>query len=944
VAPEQVEDGQADEVALIADLREAFGFRNGSSAHAAADLADSAREGSDPFGLRCGPASFPAGTRLGDFEIDGEIGRGGMGVVYRARQVSLGRHVALKVLPGYARHGRLAVERFRAEAQAAARLHHTNVVPVYAQGEANGHYFYAMELIDGVSLDTVIRSRPDLLSTAALHGSSSALRFKTEHDAAPVPPGSSESAVHTTGAAVPDHDAAAARAAWTRADYRHVAHLVAEVADALACAHRHGVIHRDVKPHNLLLAANNHLHLTDFGLARLTDEPHLTVSGEIMGTAAYLSPEHIQGPADAVDHRTDIYSLGVTLYEMVTGRKPFDGESREQIIDQIVRAEPLAPRRIDRRIPVDLETICLRAIEKDPSRRHPTAAMLAEDLRRFAVGRPILSRRTSTFEKTAKWVRRHKTLTAAGLAVAAVLVLSVVLVLSTRAGRHREANELLDRAYTQLAFTDYHTPHRVADDLARAATLGADPYELRLTQTLSCLGTGDTAGAIKLLKEVLADDPPDLRPWYLLAWAQWRGSDYDAARETLAQAEQRGPPKRAESWFFRGLAIHYEDPQAAIESYREANAWKARVRGFYPQAVLHLARAQNQQVYATRSLEAFPEADASLRQLIAHGYYGAYPYYLLSITHRLAAEIYAGSGGTRDDTPVREHYNESLHWARAGQTLEPLNDRPVVAEAECLESMGDYAGAIDARSRALELALRDVARCEEYHYRWRLYFWTGDLDAALADAQAHAACVPGNIQYAHVYPALIHAERGEFDEALTHARAIADEAPNDANAVLWSAACLRLLGQGDEAAALLADRAATIDYTASFSPPQSEQWLRTLYAYCQTGGSLDELYDLADRERAPWKLWGEAEFHAAVLLLSEGDREDAMVHLRRAYRSFDSEMRYTYHAKLLLRKMQQDPAWPGWLRLSWVHTREAVPGDDLPNVIGPVSQGEGGGP
>jgi tetratricopeptide (TPR) repeat protein len=452
--------------------------------------------------------------------------------------------------------------------------------------------------------------------------------------------------------------------------------------------------------------------------------------------------------------------------------------------------------------------------------------------------------------------------------------------------------------------------------LDRAVALGADPDELDLVRVLACLGATDQPGAIGYLESALRRDPTDLRAYYLLSWAQWRDRQYAAARATFEQAEQRGPPATADAWFFRGLAVHFDRPSIAIESYRRANALRAHEHAFYPQAVLHLARARNQQLYATRSLEPFSEAEASLRQLIEHEQYGAYPYYLLSIAHRLAAEVYSGSNGTRDDTLVRDHFAEALEWARAGQELEPGNDRPVTAEAECLESMGRYAEAIEARTRAIAVAAKQRARCEGYHYRWRLHYWTGDLEAAWEDVTAHADCVPESRFYAHVYPALILAEMGRMPEALDHARGLANEAPQSAQAVLWSATCLRLLGQPEEARALLFERASTVDFAAELVPPQSEQWVRTLYAYCGDGGSLAALEALAAEATSPWKLWGEAYFHAAARWLAQGDRMSALEGFRRAYRSFDGEQRYTYQAKLVCIKMQEDPAWPSWIAAS----------------------------
>ena len=880
-------DSDAADQVLIADLREAFGAEARVLGPDDARRVGAGMHSSTAFSRELGQDALPPGSRLGDFEILGELGRGGMGVVYRARQVSLGREVALKVLPGYARYGRSGVQRFQVEAQAAARLHHTNVVPIYAQGEHEGCFYYAMELVDGVSLDAVIRG-----------------------EAGGPSPGSGPADRH------PQLEEFRPWGSWTRADYARLARLVAEVADGLEHAHRHDVIHRDVKPHNLLLGTDRRLHLTDFGLARLTDQPHLTVSGEIMGTPAYLSPEQVRGRASKIDRRTDIYSLGVTLYELITRHKPFDGETREQVIDGICTAEPVAPQRLNPRIPLDLETICLRAMEKDPQRRHPSAALLAEDLRRFSEGRPILSRRVTRVERAIKWVRRHKALTAALAATVAVVTLAGGWAWSAQNTRQREAGQLLGGAYEQLAYFDYRAPELVEADLERAELLGTDPTELELLRGLANAGVGNYAAAVEHLETALEDEPTDQRAWYLLAWAQQK-DDPSAARTAFENAEQLGPPATADAWFFRGIAIHFDKPLEAIESYRQAVALRTRQHAFYPQAVLHLARARNQLLYKMRNLETFDEADAGLRQLVEHGYYGAYPYYLLSIAHRLAAEIYQGSSGTRDDSLVDEHYNQALEWARLGQEIEPDDDEPFTAEAECLESMGRFAEAIESRDRSIEAATRERRRWEGYHYRWRLHYWMGDFEAALQDLVVCAGYAPQSRFYAHVYPALVQAESGNMAEALAHARALADEVPESAQAVLWSATCLRLLGRPEEADELLTDRAEALDFAAELVPPQSEQWMRTLYAYCRRGGPLTTLETLAREAESPWKLWGEASFHAAALRLSDGDRRGALEDFTRAYRSFDGEQGYTYHAKTICQKMRHNPAWPPWIEVSW---------------------------
>jgi len=291
--------------------------------------------------------------RLGDFEIVREIGRGGMGVVYEAIQLSLNRPVALKVLPPGTTPEQRDIERFQREAQAAAALDHPNIVPIYAQGEEEGTYYYAMKLVQGRSLNQVIQATRRTQDAELAAGRSTALSQK-----------------HS----------------------RTAAQLIMEAAEALEYAHSQGVIHRDIKPHNLILTPEGHLVITDFGIARFLSAPSITISGEMMGTPAYMSPEQVRAEQQAIDQRTDIYSLGITLYEMLALYIPFWGETREALLRQILMKDPAPLRRLNPRIPRDLETICAKAIEKDPERRYQSAKLLAHDLQCFLEGLPITAR------------------------------------------------------------------------------------------------------------------------------------------------------------------------------------------------------------------------------------------------------------------------------------------------------------------------------------------------------------------------------------------------------------------------------------------------------------------------------------------------------------------------------------------------------------------------
>ncbi len=297
------------------------------------------------------PEPFETLHYFGDYELIREVARGGMGVVYEARQVSLGRSVALKMILA----GQLATEadvaRFHAEAEAAARLDHPGIVPIFEIGEHDGRHYFSMAFIEGRSLAQTIAGVP-----------------------------------------LPPRDAAA---------------IVAEVAGAVQYAHENGIIHRDLKPQNVLIDVLGRARVTDFGLAkRLEGDSGLTATGQVMGTPGFMPPEQAQGRSD-VGPPADIYSLGAVLYATLTGRPPFQAASAMDTLLQVLEREPVPPRQMNPAIPRELETICLKALEKDPSRRYETARGLAEDLGRWSRGEPIRARRASMAERAWKWGRRR---------------------------------------------------------------------------------------------------------------------------------------------------------------------------------------------------------------------------------------------------------------------------------------------------------------------------------------------------------------------------------------------------------------------------------------------------------------------------------------------------------------------------------------------------------
>jgi len=846
---------------------------------------------------------------IGEFQIADELGRGGMGIVYRAWQPSLDREVAIKILPraalkiGTSSPGSPARRRFRTEARAIARLNHPNVVPVYAQGEFDEHYYYAMALIDGCSLDVAIHEKPELLSSTAVRRMTPKETAETNAPLPESPKGKDTMPVHK-GGRPPNR---------TAEDFRHLARLISEVADGLAHAHGHGVIHRDIKPQNLLLSEDGRIYITDFGLSMLTDEPHLTVTGELMGTPAYLSPEQIRGDPKVIDHRTDIYSLGVTLYELITGRRPFVGDTRDELISRICSVEPNPPRRIDRHIPLDLDTICLRALEKDPAHRFPTAALLAEDLKRFADDRPIVSRRPGRVRRGIRFLSRRRAAAVGFVSLIGSLVVAGGYFTNLIVSREEEADRLLQAAYEQLVYSDYRAPELVQEPLHRAEALGAEAGRLNLVRAIADLGASKNTDGVKRLQAVLGDSPDHIAALYLLSWAQRRTNNPRAARETFARAESFGGPRQPDEWFFRGLATHFDDPAGAIDSYEKANSLRAAQHRFFPQAVLHLARAYNQRMYAERTKDGFDDAQTILLQLIKRRHYRSYPYYLLSITQRLYGEILEVESDPNDSARSDELFRTALDWARLGQKVDPQDENPVYAEAESLEQLGRINEAIEARGRAIAIAKQEKNRWEGYHYRWRLHYWLNDGNAALEDLEICKGFDPKSLFYSRVYPIWVYANMGDMPRAVDEARAMPRDAPNEAQSVLWSAACLRLLGRGDEAGELLARSRDNVSFSAGLVSPQTEEWVAALFDCSSGQNEIDELLALADSVVEPGKLRAEAHFHVALKALGDGRRDEAVRRLTDAYRCFDNEMRYTFHAKTLLKKLERDLGWPSWL-------------------------------
>ena len=408
---------------------------------------------------------------IGDFRIVSEIGRGGMGIVYQAEQISLRRMVALKVLPYAAVLDPKQLQRFKNEAQAAALLQHPNIVSVYSVGVDRGIHYYAMELIDGRTLAEIIdRLRQERSSATS-----------SKHDSR------SDVKTHFTSETKATASLSTSYSEKRNDFFRAVASIMVPAAEALDFAHQSGIVHRDIKPSNLLLDSAGKIWLTDFGLARVQTESGLTTTGDLIGTIRYMSPEQASGNPSVVDRRSDVYSLGAVLYELITLSPVLRAAERQALLRELDSSEPTFPTRIDNQIPRDLETIVLKSLARNPQERYLTAQDMADDLQRFVDHRPILARRVGGFGRVRSWARRNPAIASL---TAIVLLLLVALAVGSSA----------------VAWEQYQQAVSGAQEIRKR---GIELYIREIQLISTKLDRGDYIGAADNLRRLERNDPHD---------------------------------------------------------------------------------------------------------------------------------------------------------------------------------------------------------------------------------------------------------------------------------------------------------------------------------------------------------------------------------------------------------------------------------------------------
>lgn len=836
------------------------------------------------------PSRASSVTRLGDFQILRELGRGGMGVVYEARQVSLNRKVALKVLANSLGLTPKAVIRFKREAEAAARLHHTNIVPIYATGEQDGCHYYAMELIEGAGLDCVIRRMRQL-------NEASPAAAKPPVDEQTVTVASADSDEWAT--TVMGYDAPAGQRSSTESTtlsstgsqteyFDTVARLFAEVADALDYAHGQGVVHRDVKPANLLLSPQGRLSINDFGLARMLEQPGMTLSGEFMGSPMYMSPEQITAGRTPLDHRTDIYSLGATMYEVLTLHTPFEGERRDQILAQILHKEPKRPRSINRKVPQDLETICLKAMEKDPDRRYQTAGKLAEDLRRYVSRFAISARRIGPVGKCIRWAKRSRAMAAAlgGLLVAIVLgsFFASRAYNEHRARLKEEQEQALDQATAAALSGDEQQATQFIFD---AEQKGASQGRVRMLYGLLAWRKQDYDRAVKELDQAHKLMPQDVAPIALLTMVYDDMADWGKLDEAIVSLEHV-PPQTEEDFLFKGMAESNPDPEVAISLLNTA----ARMRN---SGVVREAREQVLGLHAsdTRRVEDVHSAlaDAAFAEAVLPGDPNTFA--TGALTRMRAAVVYEKAG---------EPDKQKLMMEGAGKLVEELGAARYRDSLQCHWCRFFY----------FDLSGDGEAAKKEYEEMVRLKYF----DALIWEAQqlirernlagAIALANDARMKSLRSSPSAVTMILAESD--LIGARGLAQMAaarqsggPND----LYAPAMLRALG--DSAGAKKAFRA--LRGHKSRWPWRSGWYEKLLDFHCGdlTAQQLLESAGTSQFDQC------EGNFHIGMGYLGDGNRDQARKHFQA---SVDTGIFWYVEyewSRTFLARMQQDPNWPRWI-------------------------------
>lgn len=852
------------------------------------------------------------GTLLGDHQVEKQIGAGGMGVVYQAKQASLNRNIALKVLPSHLRSSPRAYARFLREVETAARLQHDNIVAVHTAGEYDGLAYYTMELIRGPSLNEIIaflkqnpvpelqittptsspRMERNVLSPKKLAIWNSLFRSQPSDAAAKTPFDKSPSLGRPTGGY-----------------YDVIAGMLAGVADGLDYAHRNEIVHRDVKPSNLLLGDDGRLHISDFGLARILSDPGMTHSGEFIGTPYYMAPEQLDGTVGAIDRRTDLYGLGATLYELLTLQPLYPECSRDQVLTAVLSQSPTPPGRLNQRVPRDLETICLKALEKQPELRYQSADQMADDLRRFIQRRPISAQRSGPFARAAKWCQRHP-------AMAASLLTAVSLLLTAANLAYRAHDEQRQRAVaTQRAsraeqnLQDAHAAVAQANQMQQdhifeaallaamqgdrqavlasvreAKSLGGSPGRLHLLQAQVDMISANFDRALAELESAIKHVPHSLAAHALIAETYARLDNWSKSLEWLDKVRAL-EASSVDDLILRGRMESYHNAAAAEKTLDQAIAREKS------NVVARLIRG------TIRTQRAYEECDASHAER--------------ALTDLELAATFLEETAYIESRLLNTRLTASAAYEAAGQSEK--GDQHLAAASVHAERLAQFEGDYEAhRFRAyyfervgdLNQAIREWQAIEDktIGYLIMCLYQAGRFQEALAACDRYGEKVStGTAEFCHSFVLAATSDTADALIADLHLDREFEFQSNDAKLrrahILW---CLA----GKPERAKSAVREVAVDKHARQEAEPRRSYMR---------GDIDESTYLNAVQSSRYEL-ARASFVIGMRRLAEGDRRTAREHFQKVlnYR-YDNNF-FTAMSRALLVQLQRNPNWPLWVK------------------------------
>lgn len=721
---------------------------------------------------------------LGDFRILREIGQGGMGVVYEAEQISLRRRVALKTFPFAAILDDRGLRRFKNEAVAAASLKHPNIVTIFSVGCDRGVHYYAMDYIEGQTLARVIEELKGLPRSGegpgvpieaggAVPGGLAEAEAEVQPGAIHLPIGADtvENAVPSPLSASPAADTRSgspgAASTWIShqpAEFFHAAaRLGIQAAEALDHAHRLGVVHRDIKPSNIMVDAQGHLWVTDFGLAMVDAESAstLTRSGDLMGTLRYMSPEQVEGNWRVLDHRTDVFSLGATLYELLTLQPAVAATDRHTAIHEIVDRDPPPPRRINGAVPKDLETIVLKALAKDPRNRYTTAQDMADDLRRFLDDQPIRAHRPRIAERLSRWSRRHRALVWSA-AISMIVMLAGLL------------------ASTALALRAYQSEKQQRDIAAENAARAQTNYEVArkaVKQMLTRVADEEVAQfpEMKEVRQGLLEDAAafytellELNPGDAVVFCE-RGhvysclQQYGKAGADFRKAVELEPDDPALQF---ALAWHlYHCPDVAYRDQRRALEHAKRAVALDPQKSLYHVVL----TYIYLALRCRDQAVAEIQEVVRLDPGSAATYAALGEVYRLLGD--------------RQTALENLKKAVELAPRSPFIDYSL---AQVFATLHQEESALAALDRAIEVNPNPNGNQTFYFYSLRgdINWALGRQAAALADFSKSIELAPFR-SYVYKRRAVVYFQMKDYDRALADIAKAVELNPGDASNLTW---------------------------------------------------------------------------------------------------------------------------------------------------------------